>query len=61
MTVIFPAFRPMPVPANGRIGKVTASRLADLVARTKTGYSTSRATYLTQVVAERLTGTQIET
>ncbi len=40
-----------------RLGKVTASRVADVIARTKTGYSTSRANYLAQLVAERLTGT----
>jgi putative phage-type endonuclease len=39
-----------------RVGKVTGSRVADIVARTKTGYSASRATYLGQLVAERLTG-----
>jgi putative phage-type endonuclease len=39
-----------------RAGKVTASRVADIVARTKTGYSTSRANYMAQLVAERLTG-----
>ena len=39
-----------------RIGKVTGSRVADIVARTKSGYSASRATYLGQLVAERLTG-----
>jgi putative phage-type endonuclease len=39
-----------------RVGKVTGSRVADIVARTKTGYSTSRANYLAQLVAERLTG-----
>lgn len=39
-----------------RLGKVTASRVADVVARTKTGYSTSRANYLAELVAERLTG-----
>lgn len=40
-----------------RCGKVTASRIADLMARTKTGYSTSRANYRAQLVVERLTGT----
>lgn len=40
-----------------RLGKVTASRVADVIARTKTGYSTSRTNYLAQLVAERLTGT----
>ena len=39
-----------------RCGRVTASRVADVVARTKTGYSASRANYLAQLVAERLTG-----
>jgi hypothetical protein len=28
-----------------RLGKATASRIADIVARTKSGYSTSRANY----------------
>lgn len=39
-----------------RCGKVTASRVADVIAKTKTGYSASRANYLAQLVAERLTG-----
>lgn len=39
-----------------RLGRVTASRVADLIARTKSGYSTSRANYAAQLVAERLTG-----
>lgn len=39
-----------------RLGQVTGSRVADIVARTKTGYSTSRANYLAQLVSERLTG-----
>lgn len=40
-----------------RAGKVTASRVADVIARTKTGYGASRANYAAQLVAERLTGT----
>ena len=40
-----------------RLGKVTASRIADLMATTKSGPSASRANYLAQLVAERLTGT----
>ena len=40
-----------------RLGRVTSSRVADIVARTKTGYSTSRANYLAQLLSERLTGT----
>jgi putative phage-type endonuclease len=43
-----------------RLGKVTASRLADVVAKTKTGESASRATYRAELVAERLTGKQAE-
>ena len=39
-----------------RIGKVTASRVADVLAKTKTGYSTSRENYMAQLVCERLTG-----
>jgi hypothetical protein len=44
-----------------RCGKVTASRVADVVAKTKTGYSASRANYLAQLIAEHLTGTAAET
>ena len=43
-----------------RIGKVTASRVADVIAKTKTGYSTSRDNYMAQLVCERLTGTVAE-
>lgn len=39
-----------------RLGKVTASKIADVVAKTKTGYSASRANYMAQLVIERLTG-----
>lgn len=39
-----------------RRGKVTASRIADLMAKTKSGYSTSRQNYLMQLLCERLTG-----
>ena len=40
-----------------RCGRVTASRIADVVAKTKTGWGASRASYMAQLVAERLTGT----
>jgi putative phage-type endonuclease len=43
-----------------RLGKVTASRVADVVARTKTGYVASRANYMAELVAERLTGSPAE-
>lgn len=39
-----------------RRGKVTASRIADLMAKTKSGYSASRQNYLMQLLCERLTG-----
>jgi putative phage-type endonuclease len=38
-----------------RLGKVTASRICDLMARTKSGYSASRANYMAELVCERLT------
>jgi putative phage-type endonuclease len=43
-----------------RLGKVTASRVADVVANTKTGWGASRANYAAQLIAERLTGTVSE-
>ena len=43
-----------------RLGKATASRLADVLAKTKTGYSASRANYMTQLVLERITKTRAE-
>jgi putative phage-type endonuclease len=39
-----------------RCGKVTASRIADLMAKTRSGWGASRANYAAQLVAERLTG-----
>ena len=39
-----------------RIGKVTASRVADVIAKTKSGYGAGRANYLADLVVERLTG-----
>lgn len=43
-----------------RCGKVTASRVADVVAKTKTGYGASRANYMAELIAERLTGQPAE-
>lgn len=40
-----------------RAGKATASRIADIIAKTKSGPSASRKNYAAQLVAERLTGT----
>lgn len=39
-----------------RVGKVTASRVSDVMARTKTGWGASRANYMAELIAERLTG-----
>lgn len=39
-----------------RLGKVTASRIADATAKTKSGWSASRANYMADLLAERLTG-----
>ena len=39
-----------------RVGKITASRVADVMARTKTGWGASRANYAAELIAERLTG-----
>ena len=39
-----------------RCGKVTASRVADVVAKTKSGWGASRANYMAELIAERLTG-----
>lgn len=44
-----------------RLGKVTASRIADMLAKTKSGWGASRANYRAQLVAERLTGEVAET
>ena len=39
-----------------RCGKVTASRVSDVIAKTKSGWGASRANYMAQLIAERLTG-----
>jgi putative phage-type endonuclease len=39
-----------------RCGKVTASCIADMMAKTKTGWGASRLNYRAKLVAERLTG-----
>lgn len=39
-----------------RAGKVTASRISDMLATIKSGWAASRANYAAQLVAERLTG-----
>lgn len=41
---------------SARLGKVTASRVADVIAKTKSGPSASRLTYMAELISERLTG-----
>lgn len=41
---------------QARLGCVTASRVADVVSRTRSGYCAARHAYMRQLVAERLTG-----
>lgn len=41
---------------EARLGRVTASRIADVMARTKSGWGAGRANYKAELVAERLTG-----
>jgi len=36
-----------------RLGRVTASRISDVIAKTKSGYSTSRKNYMDELVKER--------
>ena len=43
-----------------RLGKVTASKIADVMAKTKSGYSASRANYMSALLIERLTGRREE-
>ncbi len=39
-----------------RVGSLGASRISDVIAKSKSGYRASRANYLAEIVAERLTG-----
>jgi len=43
-----------------RCGKVTASRVADIIRKTKSGPSKMRETYMGELIAERLSGVQEE-
>ena len=45
---------------QARIGSVTASQVANVVAKTKTGTSEKRKRYLYEIVAERLTGQSVD-
>lgn len=46
---------------QARLGKVTASRVADVIAKTKTTWASSRANYMSELIVERLTGQPAET
>jgi len=41
---------------TARLGKVTASRVSDVMAKTKSGWGASRANYMAELIVERLTG-----
>jgi len=41
---------------TARLGRVTASRIADVVARTRNGWGASRMNYRAELITERLTG-----
>jgi putative phage-type endonuclease len=43
-----------------RLGRVTASRVADLMAKTKSSWGASRKNYMAELIAERLTGVPAE-
>jgi len=43
-----------------RLGKATASKMSDITARTQKGWGASRANYMAQLIAERLTGVAAE-
>jgi putative phage-type endonuclease len=45
---------------SARLGKVTASRISDVMAKTKSGPSASRKNYMMQLLCERLTGRKEE-
>jgi putative phage-type endonuclease len=45
---------------KSRLGKVTASRISDVMARTKTGYGASRKNYMMELLCQRLTGQKQE-
>lgn len=46
---------------QARLGKVTASKIADVMAKTRTGIGAARGNYAAQLMTERLTGCVTET
>lgn len=45
---------------QARLGRVTASRIADVMAKTKSGYGAGRKNYMAELLVERLTGETAE-
>lgn len=45
---------------KARLGKVTASRVADVMAKTRSGYAASRKNYMAELLCQRLTGKREE-
>jgi len=45
---------------QARLGKATASRIKDVIAKTQSGPAATRANYLTELVIERITGVKEE-
>jgi len=45
---------------KARLGKVTASRVKDVMAKTKTGYGASRQNYMMELVCQTLSGSKEE-
>ena len=43
-----------------RLGRVTASRISDVMAKTRSGYSASRKNYMMELLCQRLTGKREE-
>lgn len=41
---------------EARLGKATASRFSDIMAKTRSGYAASRKNYMAELVTQRLTG-----
>jgi len=45
---------------QARVGRVTASRVSDIISKTKSGYSASRANYMAELICERISGKKNE-
>lgn len=45
---------------NARLGKITSSRVSDVMAKTRSGYGASRKNYMMELLCQRLTGRREE-